>query len=539
MCYRRLMRARLVCWGSLALVCQGVLASAQPLPPAPELWSWESGPRVLLASEPARPIVAVCSTFPAGWAHDAENGGRLAHAVAAALHSAPTQPKLSSVSSIVREYRVTNEWAQFCSVAASDQLAALLQAEADRISGRALNGDRFAAGLRSLSLGADESVAEHLERRTRWLANPAAQVASSAFVAQGLDAASARRFASDHYGLGQAVVSLAGGFEVSSAKTLLLQHYAGLSAARPGATAPNALPRPRQTSPRFLSLPERDALGAWIARAAIVPGPGAPEHAALEVAAERLAGAGGLVSYSWGRRRAAQFGYTFENHVSWALLGIWIQGVANSTSRELAKAIEVALARLRSTPMTVTELGRARSALARRLARELESSLGQARWFGRRELAGSPLDPRAELARHASIDAGAVRRAVTVHLPESRRIVVELLSREALAASEEPAGRFHAVSAGENLHHIAEQHRTSVAEIARLNGIDRRELLRKGQKLRLPPARSVSTSSHLVKQGDTLSSIGQRYRVSAEALLRVNKLRKGAVITVGQRLLLP
>lgn len=189
--------------------------------------------------------------------------------------------------------------------------------------------------------------------------------------------------------------------------------------------------------------------------------------------------------------------------------------------------------------MTATELERARRALAGRLARELESSLGQARWFGRRELAGSPLDPRAELARHASVDGGAVRRAVAAHLPESRRIVVELLSREALAASEEPPARFHAVSTGESLHQIAEQHRTSVAEIARLNGIDRRHLLRRGQQLRVPPTPSAVPRSHLVKQGDTLSSIGQRYRVSAEALERLNKLRKGAVINVGQRLLLP
>ncbi|HYO97678.1 MAG TPA: LysM peptidoglycan-binding domain-containing protein [Polyangiaceae bacterium] len=532
------MRARLVCWGSLALLCRGALASGQPLPPAPDLWSWDSGPRVVLASEPARSTVAVCSTFPAGWAHDAENGGRLAHAVAAALHRA-TEPEGMRLGSIVREYRVTNEWAQFCSAAAADQLPALLQAEAGRTGGRALDVDRFAAGLRSLSLGAEESVAEHLHRRTRWLANPAAQVASSAFVVQGLDAANARRFATEHYGLGKAVVSLAGGFEVATAKALIFQHYAGLSSGKRGAPPADAVPPPRQTSPRFLALPERDALGAWIARAAIVPGPGAAEHAALELAAERLAGAGGLVSYSWGRGRAAQFGYTFDNHADWALMGIWIQGVANSTARELAKAIEVAVARLRSTPMTATELERARRALAGRLARELESSLGQARWFGRRELAGSPLDPRAELARHASVDGGAVRRAVAAHLPESRRIVVELLSREALAASEEPPARFHAVSTGESLHQIAEQHRTSVAEIARLNGIDRRHLLRRGQQLRVPPTPSAVPRSHLVKQGDTLSSIGQRYRVSAEALERLNKLRKGAVINVGQRLLLP
>jgi predicted Zn-dependent peptidase/LysM repeat protein len=463
----------------------------------------------------------------------------LAHAVAAALHAAVAEPGPRSTAAIVREYRVTHEWAQFCSAAAADQLPALLQEEAARLAVRALDGEHFATALAGLSLGADESVAEHLQRRARWLAYPASQVGASALGAQGLDPASARRFAIEHYELSQAVVSLAGGFEVNDAKTLLSQLYSGFSSAKPGARAPNALPAPRQTSPRFLALPERDALGAWVARAAIVPGPGASEHAALELAAERLAGAGGLVSYSWGRGRAAQFGYTFENHAAWALMGIWIQGVANSVPRELAKAVEVALARLRSTPMTVTELERARRALRRRLARELDSSLGQARWFGARELAGSPLDPRAELARHASVDAGAVRRAVAAHLPESRRIVVELLSREALAASEEPPARFHAVSAGENLHLIAAQHRTSVAEIARLNGIDRRHLLRRGQKLRVPAATGVSARTHLVQQGDTLSSIGQRYRVSAEALLRVNKLGKGAVLSVGQRLLLP
>lgn len=51
-----------------------------------------------------------------------------------------------------------------------------------------------------------------------------------------------------------------------------------------------------------------------------------------------------------------------------------------------------------------------------------------------------------------------------------------------------------------------------------------------------PPARKAAAKTHTVAAGDTLFSISRRYNLSVEELRSINKLKKGAVINVGQTL---
>jgi LysM repeat protein len=126
---------------------------------------------------------------------------------------------------------------------------------------------------------------------------------------------------------------------------------------------------------------------------------------------------------------------------------------------------------------------------------------------------------------------------VSSYLPESRRIVVELLPREAREPFPNVVPRFHVVTEGEALARIARREGTTVAEILRLNDLDKKKTLQPGQKLRLPPGKPRKV--HVVKKGETLIGIGKRYGVSVDAIRRENKLGKNSLIRAGASLTIP
>lgn len=123
----------------------------------------------------------------------------------------------------------------------------------------------------------------------------------------------------------------------------------------------------------------------------------------------------------------------------------------------------------------------------------------------------------------------------------------------------------HKVNQGETLGRIAQQYRTTVAQLQKANNLNG-HIIRVGQVLKVPPreesrpgpisvavgeskpaltraqtvaARSEAEGSvHIVGKGDTLSSIARRYNVSQDSLLRANNL-ESALIRVGQRLDIP
>jgi LysM repeat protein len=110
----------------------------------------------------------------------------------------------------------------------------------------------------------------------------------------------------------------------------------------------------------------------------------------------------------------------------------------------------------------------------------------------------------------------------------------------------------HVVKKGDSLHTIGQRHGLSVAQLRQLNDL-RSDKLRIGQKLKLSDADnrtdvanapgSGKTSSrnaveqHVVKKGETLSTIARRYHVTVNELKRLNGLRS-ANLKIGQRLAL-
>ncbi len=99
----------------------------------------------------------------------------------------------------------------------------------------------------------------------------------------------------------------------------------------------------------------------------------------------------------------------------------------------------------------------------------------------------------------------------------------------------------HVVSRGEVLGTIARRYGTSVREIQRLNNL-RGTLIRPGQRLvvRAPAAASTPAQNnpnvHVVRRGETLSVIANRYRISVNDLMQWNNLGS-SVIHPGQQLI--
>ena len=115
----------------------------------------------------------------------------------------------------------------------------------------------------------------------------------------------------------------------------------------------------------------------------------------------------------------------------------------------------------------------------------------------------------------------------------------------------------HVVRSGDTLWDIARKHRVGVKQLAQWNGMAPGDVLRPGQRLviwkaegtvtasapgRLLDAPPVSEAtqriSYVVRKGDSLSRISQRFNVKVSELLRWNSLAKGDYLQPGQRLTL-
>ncbi len=107
------------------------------------------------------------------------------------------------------------------------------------------------------------------------------------------------------------------------------------------------------------------------------------------------------------------------------------------------------------------------------------------------------------------------------------------------------------VRSGETLSELAERYATTVTRLRSLNGMGSREMLRAGQVIRVPaptgPAEpavgpTVATGGsqrHLVRRGETLSSIARRYGVTVSALRASNGMSETDVLKSGARLTIP
>lgn len=96
------------------------------------------------------------------------------------------------------------------------------------------------------------------------------------------------------------------------------------------------------------------------------------------------------------------------------------------------------------------------------------------------------------------------------------------------------ASGIHVVRRGETVYGIAQRYDISTRALIDHNKLRPPYRLAAGSRLNLPPLRA-----HSVRRGDTLYAISRRYGVDMASLARANRLRSPYRIQVGQRLILP
>ena len=146
-------------------------------------------------------------------------------------------------------------------------------------------------------------------------------------------------------------------------------------------------------------------------------------------------------------------------------------------------------------------------------------------------------------------------RAYTLKVPKGRGVV--LLSKLGdIPVWHPPVSAYvkHRVIKGESLSVIARRYRTSVRAIMAMNGLKSRRFIRAGWKLKIPtrryasvkrislPAHGLKTigksAEYVVRKGDSLWRIANRFGTTAKAIQSVNKLND-TCLRIGQVLMIP
>lgn len=97
----------------------------------------------------------------------------------------------------------------------------------------------------------------------------------------------------------------------------------------------------------------------------------------------------------------------------------------------------------------------------------------------------------------------------------------------------------HVVKSGESIAKIADFYSVSQRDLRELNKLSRTKPLRLGQKLNIPNVLRVSGKTYKVKKGDTLASIGQKYKRSPRDIAHANKIKTDAALSLGRLLVIP
>jgi membrane-bound lytic murein transglycosylase D len=107
--------------------------------------------------------------------------------------------------------------------------------------------------------------------------------------------------------------------------------------------------------------------------------------------------------------------------------------------------------------------------------------------------------------------------------------------------------KIHRVKRGETLSHIARRYGSSVRKIARANKINRKHLIKVGQRIKIPAGRNTGKRSYysrskqspkktyLVRKGDSLWSIAKQFKTTINEIKKLNNL-KSSTVYYNQRL---
>jgi len=150
---------------------------------------------------------------------------------------------------------------------------------------------------------------------------------------------------------------------------------------------------------------------------------------------------------------------------------------------------------------------------------------------------------RTQLPDHSQMQTTAINSAAQANSPPANVRAFSTTSPE--QTTPPPTPEIHIVSPGETLSSVARKYNTTVELIKENNKLST-DFITIGQKLTINPGLKNKTPQkqadyalvHIVKPGETLTSISKTYGVSIESLAAANQLQTPN-ITVGQKLTIP
>ena len=146
-----------------------------------------------------------------------------------------------------------------------------------------------------------------------------------------------------------------------------------------------------------------------------------------------------------------------------------------------------------------------------------------------------------------------------IYAGQRLRVSGDAAAAQSAAAVAKPAPKpnIHVVVSGENLTFIARRYGSTIAAIARANGIANPSFLLVGQRLTIPGTAQASPAAsppkpaapaaapaaapivHVVGSGENLTFIARRYGSTIAAIAKANALADPSFLRVGQRLTIP
>ena len=94
----------------------------------------------------------------------------------------------------------------------------------------------------------------------------------------------------------------------------------------------------------------------------------------------------------------------------------------------------------------------------------------------------------------------------------------------------------YTVCPGDTLWTISQKFNTTVNDIARYNGISNPDLIYAGQILRIPVVTPEVPEWYVVREGDTLYSIANKFGTTVEILVQLNNIQNPDLIYPRKRL---
>ena len=97
---------------------------------------------------------------------------------------------------------------------------------------------------------------------------------------------------------------------------------------------------------------------------------------------------------------------------------------------------------------------------------------------------------------------------------------------------------------GDSLFSISKKFGVSISALKKRNGMGRRSVIQAGKKIVIPIVGAASSSSskkgvHVVRRGDTLIRIAQKYKVKLSQLTSLNNIRRSTALSIGRKLRIP